>query len=94
MISDTSPNITFLKAEVARECSRIATDLGLDVEGEAVRHGLFTISQARGAFDGCPTRVSLTRLLGFMFTLRTLYNYNLPYEGPVDDEPFDDGIPY
>lgn len=88
-----SSHVSFLKAEVARECARIAFDLGLDVEGEAVRRGLLTPAQARGAFDGCPERVSLVRLLDFMFSLRTLYNYSLPYDGSVDDEP-DDDVPW
>ncbi|WP_328276244.1 hypothetical protein [Sphingobium sp.] len=94
MTEITPYRIELLKAELAGECSRIAADLGLDVEGEAIRHGLFTPKQARGAFDGGSPRVSLARLVDFMFTLRTLYNYSLPDDGFTPDAEDDDGIPW
>jgi len=102
MAEITPGRINHLKGEVLEECYRIASDLGLDMEGEAIRHGLFTQKQVRDAFDGFPPRVSLTRLVDFMFVLREHYNFRLPDEGLIPDEPYlpfedgddDDGIPW
>ncbi|AJP71703.1 hypothetical protein [Sphingomonas hengshuiensis] len=102
MAAVTPGRIQYLKGELLDECYRIADDLGLDLEGEAIRHGLLTPRQVRNAFDGMPPRLSLTRLVDFLFTLRSRYNFPLPEEEFISDEPClpfhegddDDGIPW
>ena len=105
MAAVTPGRIQYLKGELLDECYRIADDLGLDLEGEAIRHGLLTARQVRNAFNGIPPRLSLTRLVDFLFALRERYNFPqseeefcipaepfLPFDGNGDDA--DDGIPW
>lgn len=91
-----------LKQELVADCQRIAAELGCDLEGEMIRRGLCSPTQARYAARGKVPRVSLARLLDFTFVLRdavwdrfaNMADCYGPYDDGVDAYGSDDNIPY